>query len=303
MVRHNIDGSLQTDVYENVSALALDPLEKKPLYHFYPGRQILSIGSFGCNMSCSFCQNFEISQPSAAIMNSRRNTVGSAEILHQARQIKSNIGLAFTYNEPVVWFEFMLEMAESAGREGLSTVMISNGFVNREPMKDLLEHIDAFNIDLKAFNNDFYRKYTGSSLKPVLNTLTDINSAGKHLEITFLVIPGYNDDTDEFRECIAWINDKLGPDTPLHLSRYFPNYNFSAPPTPEATLRELFSLAKEKLNFVYPGNINIEGIMDTVCPDCGAVITSRSAYRIKHLNTQDGSCSECGRLIYKYFSR
>jgi len=302
-VRHNINGSLQTDVYENVSALALDPVEKKPLYHFYPGRQILSVGSFGCNMSCSFCQNFEISQPSTAVMNRRKNTISSAEIVRQAGQTESNIGLAFTYNEPVVWFEFMLEMAEMAVKEGLSTVMISNGFVNRPPLKDLLEVIDAFNIDLKAFNNDFYRNLTGSALKPVLNTLKDIHSAGKHLEITFLVIPGYNDDSKEFRECIAWIADNLGHDTPLHLSRYFPNYNFSAPPTPEATLRELFYMAREKLNFVYPGNINIDGIMDTVCPDCNTVITSRSAYRIKHINTEDGSCSACGRQIYKYFSR
>lgn len=302
-VRHNIDGNLQTDVYANVSALALDPIEKKPLYHFYPGRQILSVGSFGCNMSCSFCQNFEISQPSAAVMNRRKNTISPAEILRQAGQVKSNIGLAFTYNEPVVWFEFMMDMAERAKKEGLSTVMISNGFVNRAPLRDLLEVIDAFNIDLKAFNDDFYRKYTGSALKPVMNTLKDIHSAGKHLEITFLVVPGYNDDTKEFRECVSWILDKLGPDIPLHLSRYFPNYNFSAPPTPEATLRELFYIAKEKLNFVYPGNIDIDGIMATVCPDCNTEITSRSAYRIKHLNTEDGSCSKCGRLIYKYFSR
>ncbi|MDT8401008.1 MAG: AmmeMemoRadiSam system radical SAM enzyme [Bacteroidales bacterium] len=301
-VRHNIDGTMQTDVYENVSALALDPIEKKPLYHFHPGKQILSVGSFGCNMKCVFCQNYEISQPSVSIMNKRKNHLPSSQIIYEAKQISSNIGLAFTYNEPVVWYEFMLEMAADAKKSGLSTVMVSNGYINRAPLQDLIGYIDAFNIDLKAFTNDFYRKYTGSGLKPVLNTLKDIHSGGKHLEITFLVIPDYNDKREEFRACISWINDNLGPDVVLHLSRYFPNYNFSAPPTPSSTLKELFYIAREKLNFVYPGNINIPGIMDTVCPDCGSVITSRSAYRIKHLNTEDGSCSKCGRMIYRHFS-
>ncbi|HDZ41637.1 MAG TPA: AmmeMemoRadiSam system radical SAM enzyme [Bacteroidetes bacterium] len=302
-VRHNIDGTMQTDVYENVSALALDPIEKKPLYHFYPGTQILSVGSFGCNMQCPFCQNYEISQPSVSIMNRRKNHFTSRQILHEAQQISSNTGLAFTYNEPIVWYEFMMEMAVNAKKSGLSTVMVSNGYINRAPLLELIKYIDAFNIDLKAFNNDFYRQYTGAGIKPVLNTLKDIQSGGKYLEITYLVIPDYNDMHDEFRDCINWINDNLGPDIVLHLSRYFPNYNFSAPPTPSSTLKDLFYIAREKLNFVYPGNINITGIMDTVCPDCGSVITSRSGYRIKHLNTEDGSCSKCGRLIYRHFSR
>ncbi len=302
-VRHNVDGKLHTDVYENISALALDPIEKKPLYHFYPGKQILSVGSFGCNMSCLFCQNYEISQPTVSIMNSRKNKISSSKILEKARKISSNIGLAFTYNEPIVWYEFMMDMAKGAKNSGLSTVMVSNGYINRVPLNGLIEYIDAFNIDLKAFNNEFYRDYTGAGIKPVLNTLKKIRSSGKHLEITYLVIPGHNDNRDEFTDCVSWINDNLGKDTVFHLSRYFPNYNFSAPPTPASTIRDLYYIAKEKLNFVYPGNINIKGIMDTICPDCGSVITSRSGYSIDHLKTEDGSCSKCGRMIYSHFNR
>ncbi|MBS0009875.1 MAG: AmmeMemoRadiSam system radical SAM enzyme [Bacteroidales bacterium] len=302
-VRHNADGRMHTDVYDMVSALAIDPVEKKPLYHFYPGMDILSVGSFGCNMSCAFCQNHEISQPAVDIMNSRKNRISTAVIVKEAEQAEKNIGLAFTYNEPIVWYEFMMELAVMAKKTGMSTVMVSNGYINRAPMKKLLEAIDAFNIDLKAFNDNFYRQYTGASIKPVLDTLKDIKTGGRHLEITFLVIPGYNDKMDEFRNCVSWINDELGPDTVLHLSRYFPSYNFSAPPTPASTLHEMYDIASEKLHFVYPGNINIPGIMDTKCPACGTSVTSRRGYGINHLNTSDGTCAKCGHLIYRHFSR
>lgn len=300
-VRHNVNGILETEVYNNVSALAVDPVEKKPLYHFYPGKAILSVGSFGCNMTCPFCQNHDISQPSVSIMNRRKNIINSLEILNQAKEINSNIGIAFTYNEPIVWYEFMLELAINAKKTGISTVMVSNGYINRKPLKELMDHIDAFNIDLKAFSDDFYREHTSARLKPVLNTLKEIYAAGKHLEITYLIIPGYNDNREEFRNCISWISDNLGYEVVLHLSRYFPSYNFSAPPTQASTLQDMHKIAMEKLNYVYPGNINISGIMDTVCPDCNSIITSRSGYHIKHLNTENGRCSKCGRVIYKYF--
>ncbi len=300
-VRHNVDGVLETEVFNNISAMAVDPIEKKPLYHFYPGTDIVSIGSFGCNMKCPFCQNHEISQPSVSVMNRRKNEISASAILSEAKRIDTNIGLAFTYNEPIVWYEFMMDLATRAKKAGIATVMVSNGYISSEPLKGLIEFIDAFNIDLKAFNNDFYRKYTGAAIKPVLNTLKDIVTSGRHLEITYLIIPGYNDNQDEFRDCILWIVDNLGPDVILHLSRYFPNYQFTAPPTPSQTVVELYNIAKDKINFVYPGNINIPGIMDTLCPDCGLTITSRSGYFIKHLNTEDGNCSQCERIIYRYF--
>jgi len=300
-VRHNNEGTLVTETFNTVSALSIDPVEKKPLYHFYPGTQILSVGSFGCNMKCSFCQNHDISQPTIDILNRRKNTLSSRQIILEARGIDSNIGLAFTYNEPVVWYEFMKDMAVKARSEGMSTVMVSNGYINRDPLKEIMNYINAFNIDLKAFNDNFYREIAGARLKPVLKTLIEIGRSGKHLEITYLIIPGYNDNRNEFRDCISWLHDNIGPDVVLHLSRYFPSYNFSAPPTPASTMHEMHNIAKEKINFVYPGNINIPGIMDTVCPDCGSLITSRSGYSIKHRNIENGKCTDCGRLIYKYF--
>ncbi|MFO7755694.1 MAG: AmmeMemoRadiSam system radical SAM enzyme [Bacteroidales bacterium] len=300
-VRHNKDGILQTDVYNNVSALSVDPVEKKPLYHFYPGYDILSVGSFGCNMSCVFCQNHDISQPSAAVMRRRRNEIGTAEIIKEAKKVKSNAGLAFTYNEPVVWFEFMKDLAVMAQEEGLSTVMVSNGFVNKKPLDELTAVIDAFNIDLKAFNDHFYRKLTGSAIKPVLNTLQAIRAAGRHLEITYLVIPGNNDDREEFSNAISWIDKNLGSDTVLHLSRYFPSYNFDAPATTASTIKDMYDIASAKLDYVYPGNIMLPGSTDTLCPACGTVISTRKGYGIKHLNTLDGSCSECGHRVYRHF--
>jgi len=300
-VRHNANGQLQTQVYNNVSALSADPVEKKPLYHFYPGYNILSVGSFGCNMTCSFCQNFDISQATETVIDRRKTEISRPVIIERAKKSESNIGLAFTYNEPTVWFEFMRDLAIDAGESGMSTVMVSNGFINPDPLDELNAHIDAFNIDLKAFNDNFYRTYTGSAIKPVLNTLKKIRSADRHLELTYLVIPGLNDDKNEFMNCIDWINENLGQDTVLHLSRYFPGYNFSAPATPASTLREMYGIASEKLNYVYLGNIDIPESSDTVCPACGTKVTSRRAYSTEHMNTTDGRCSACGHLIYKYF--
>lgn len=300
-VRRNSGGNIVTDAYNNVSALAIDPIEKKPLYHFYPGKNILSAGSFGCNMTCLFCQNHDISQPSGLIIDKRSRMITAVDIIKKASGIMNNIGIAFTYNEPVVWHEFMSDIAEEAKKVNMKTVMVSNGYINSGPLDDLLPLIDAFNIDLKAFNNDFYRKYTGSTLKPVLNSIRQIKESGKHLEITFLIIPGHNDDSKEFERCISWMADTLGKETILHLSRYFPSYSFTAPVTPFSTMENFYRIASDKLDFVYPGNINMPGIMNTVCPGCGNIITERSGYQVNHLNTVDGKCSECGKQIYDNF--
>src|SRR5674476_480771 len=193
-VRKNTGEKIELLTYGVISGYALDPVEKKPLYHFYPGQNILSIGSFGCNMRCDFCQNWHISQK---IPESLVPDVTIYKIVKDALASKNNIGIAFTYNEPVIWFEFMRDVAESAKKEGLLTVMVSNGFVNSEPLGEILSFIDAFNIDLKAFNNSFYRKLTGAEIEPVKNSLKQIAKSGKHLEITTLIIPGLNDDEKE----------------------------------------------------------------------------------------------------------
>jgi len=255
-VRTNINGILQSDSYGRVSAVNLDPIEKKPLYHFNPGSQILSLGSFGCNFKCNFCQNHSISQTGISILSDQGRYTEPDELISMALESSNNSGIAFTYNEPVVWYEYMYDIALKAKYANLKTVMVSNGFINPEPLKNLIPEIDAFNIDLKAFNPDFYIKETGGKLDPVLNSIKTISKAGKHLEITMLVIPGLNDDIKGFDRMTDWIKLNCNKDIVLHLSRYFPRYKSKQRVTPGVTLRSMYDLAKTKLKHVYPGNIS-----------------------------------------------
>ena len=299
-VRKNTGEKIELTTYGVLSGFALDPVEKKPLYHFYPGQNILSIGSFGCNMRCDFCQNFHISQ---TIPKSLVPGMTLGKIVKECVNAEKNIGLAFTYNEPVIWFEFIKDAAEMVKKEGLYTVMVSNGFVNPEPLQEIVQFIDAFNIDLKSFNNNFYRKLTGAELDPVKNTLRQIIKSGKHLEITTLVIPGQNDDAREMTLQSEWMAGELGCDVPLHLSRYFPTYKRDTPATSEATLKRLFDIASEKLDYVYTGNTQLDPKQNTNCSECGAIVTTRSGYETNMLNiNKDGKCSCCGNLIYKNFT-
>ena len=222
-VRINKEGKLITEVYGYVSAIHSDPIEKKPLYHYYPGSTILSIGSYGCNLRCVFCQNCNISQTEAA-PELARNYYTPEQIIQQALIQPDNIGIAFTYNEPIVWFEYMYDIARLAKQAGLKTVMVTNGYINKEPLNSLLEVIDAFSVDLKAFTEDFYTKVTSSKLEPVKETLKQIRRANKHLEIVNLVIPELNDDESSFTAMTKWIAAELGKDTVLISS--YNNTNF-----------------------------------------------------------------------------
>jgi pyruvate formate lyase activating enzyme len=253
-VRKNIEGELYSEVYNMVSAIHSDPIEKKPLYHFHPKSQILSIGSIGCNLSCSFCQNCDISQVTIDDFPFV-NTMTDKDIINKALHTDNNIGIAYTYNEPVIWHEFMLDTAIKAKAHNLFNIAVSNGFVNQKPLLDLLPYFDAFNIDLKAFSDDFYKKYTGGSLKPVLNTLKTINQHGKHLEITNLIIPTLNDEKFLFEDMVKWIAFELGKETVFHISRYFPRHQITIPPTPKNTMYELKKIANKYLDNVYLGNI------------------------------------------------
>jgi pyruvate formate lyase activating enzyme len=214
--RKNTGKGIELLTYGIISGFALDPIEKKPLYHFYPGENILSVGSYGCNMRCDFCQNYYISQE---IPQSFRNKMSPEELVNSAKEAKDNIGLAFTYNEPVIWFEYMRDSAVMAKREGLKTVMVSNGYVNNGPLDEITGFIDAFNIDLKAFNKDYYKKLTGAEIEPVKHALKKIAASGRHLEITTLILPGKNDSPKEMALQTEWIAGELGKDVPLHLSR------------------------------------------------------------------------------------
>jgi len=299
-VRKNTGEKIELMTYNILSGYSLDPVEKKPLYHFFPGYNVLSIGSFGCNMKCDFCQNYHISQK---IPESLIPEINISKIIKDALFVENNIGIAFTYNEPVIWFEYMRDVAETAKKEGLYTIMVSNGFVNSEPLGEITEFIDAFNIDLKAFNNNFYRKLTGTELEPVKNSLKQIVRSGKHLEITTLVIPGQNDDEKEMELQSEWIAGELGKDIPFHLSKYFPTYKRDTPPTDEESLKKLFDIASKNLDYVYMGNSHSDIGQNTWCSSCGTEVTIRSGYKTRLINLdEDGKCACCGNLIYRYFT-
>lgn len=293
-VRTNQNGKLVASAYEMLSAVHFDPIEKKPLFHFFPGSEILSIGSVGCNFKCQFCQNHEISQITAQ-QSSPLRRYSSFEIGQLAKRKKNNLGIAFTYNEPLINFEYILEVAQEVQRHGLKTVLVTNGYVNSEPLDILLQVIDACNVDLKSFSSSFYRTYVKADLDPVKSALIQIREAGVHLEITFLVIPGLNDNEAEFIDMCHWIADNLGAETALHISRYFPAYKMQYPATPVEVMLRMYDLAHGILDFVCIGNVEISGKANTLCPHCGTLLIRRLNYHvtIEGLN-EVGCCSVCG---------
>jgi len=297
--RKHYNGKLHAVTYGKLSALNFDPIEKKPLYHFFPGKIIFSVGSVGCNLQCSFCQNCDISQSQAEGYRNYRY-LDPEDLLNVAATQPDNIGIAFTYNEPSIWYEYVLETGMRAKETQFSTAMISNGYISQEPLDVLLHYIDAFNIDLKAFSDTFYKKQTSSELEPVLKTLKKIRTAGKHLEITNLIIPGLNDDVQQFKMMINWIKNELGPQTILHLSRYHPTYKLHIAPTPEDTLYQLFDIANENLDYVYIGNIGGEKGRDTHCPSCNYPVIKRFGHVVDVSLTNDGNCNSCGVHLFDH---
>lgn len=293
-VRRNNKGQLVAETWGKISALHTDPIEKKPLYHFFPGSSILSIGSVGCNMKCKCCQNWQISQFSEQEISISREYTPE-EIAGIAVSDKSNIGIAFTYNEPGIWFEYIRAIARINKGNGLKNVMVSNGYLSEKPLEELLNYIDAFNIDLKGFSEQFYRNFTGATLAPVLQTLRKIRLSGKHLEITCLIIPGQNDKVQEFSNMIDWIADELGADSIFHLSRYHPAYKYNLEATSEADMGKLLNIASQKLFHVYAGNIRLKGYQDTRCPNCHNIVIKRAGYYTDIIAvTGEGSCRHCG---------
>jgi len=293
-VRRNVNGTLFAETWGNISALHKDPIEKKPLYHYFPGNSILSIGSVGCNMRCRCCQNWQISQAGTEEYQFERQLTPD-EILHIAISDKDNLGVAYTYNEPGMWFEYMMDIARLSNKNGLKNVMVSNGFINESPLEDLMQYIDAFNIDLKGFTETFYRSFTGASLAPVLQTLKQIRNAGRHLEVTCLIVPTRNDDPVEFNKMIDWIEKELGNKTVLHLSRYHPAFKLGIEPTAAADMEALLTIARRKLYHVYAGNIQLKDYQDTKCSNCGKVVIKRTGYNIDIMGLNEtGNCRHCG---------
>jgi len=295
--RRHEKGKLYTDIYGKLSSINFDPIEKKPLYHYYPGSVILSIGTVGCNMHCKCCQNWQISQTSIDDFPFR-NYYEINDIVTIAKSRIQNIGVAYTYNEPGIWIEYVLDVARQIQSSGMKNVMVSNGFIAPEPLDELLSCIDAFNIDLKAFSDSFYRKIAGARLEPVLATLKKIVLSGKHLEITNLVIPTLNDNEEEFRAMVKWIAEELGNETVLHLSRYHPMFKMELGATSPGTLQRLAEIAGECLSYVYVGNIEIRDYQHTRCANCGATVIKRTGYHTE-IRTIDekGCCTYCHKKI------
>ncbi len=288
-IRSNRRGILNADAYGEVVSLAIDPIEKKPLYHFHPGRPILSTGANGCNFRCGFCQNSEISQGKAPTRHA------SPEMLAELASREGSIGVAYTYTEPFVWYEYVRDTGRLVREKGLANVLVTNGYVCEEPLRELLPLIDAMNIDVKSMRPDFYSKVCGGKLDDVLRTV-EISSASCHIEITNLVITGYNDTDEDFQRLVDWI-ESVNPKIPLHFSRYFPRYRFTAPETPMTRLARAFEIAKAKLPYVYVGNASLEGASDTVCPSCGAVLVRRRSYATAIEGVADSVCSSCGATV------
>lgn len=296
-VRYNREGRIFTGVYARVAAMHTDPIEKKPLYHFLPGSEILSVGTPGCNLHCTFCQNYHLSHPGQGD-SVRQLAISPAGIVEKASAIQGNSGIAYTYNEPTVFFEMMLETATLAKERGLKNVAVSNGFISQEPLMELLGVTDAFNIDLKAFDDNFYKTIAGGRLSPVLETLKTIYNSGRHLEITFLVIPSLNDSLPQFIQMTKWISAELSPDIPFHLSRYFPAWKMSLPPTPLPLLQKMADTARQNLNYVYTGNVAGDSNSSTLCPRCHQPVIKRSGYSVRITGLTDkGTCAHCGNTV------
>ena len=294
-VRFNKNGRLISVVTDLVSSIQMDPIEKKPLYHYLPGTKVFSIGSVGCNFHCKFCQNHHISViPKGGVINGRRTTPRNLVDLamqHKARSI------AFTYNEPSLSVELINSVSDIAFSYNMPIVLVSNGFMSLDFLDMMENRISAINVDLKSFRDDFYRDYCGGRLKPVLEALKKIRKLGWWLEVTTLVIHGINDSSDEIRDCACFIRDELGPDVPWHLTAFHPAHQMSDyPSTTLDQLQAAWSIGKEVgLHYVYLGNVGAAVGGNTYCPDCFELVAERSPLKISY--PVNGKCSKCGKEI------
>lgn len=285
--KENRDGILYSTIYAQVSSLALDPIEKKPLYHFYPGAKILSVGTLGCNLSCQFCQNWHIAQKESATREVR-----SEELVRLALE-QNSIGIAFTYSEPLVWYEYILDTAQLTNEVGLKNVLVTNGMIQEDPLRELLQYIDGINLDVKAFNQEFYHDICGGGDIETVKRTAEIAFENSLLEVTTLLIPGLNDDPKEIRELACWLSG-ISPEIPLHLSRYFPQFLLDLSPTPLESLLKAKKIAKEYLHYVYLGNVPFEDL-NTYCHCCHYPVIKRS-WNVK-VDLLEGLCPECGSTI------
>ena len=295
-VRENRGGIYYTLVHSRVCAAHIDPVEKKPFFHFYPGSLAFSVATAGCNVNCKMCQNWEISQV-------RPEQAGGAympprEVAALAKQNKCR-SIAYTYSEPTVFFEYMLDTADAGRAEGVNSAVISGGYIHQDPLKELCRHVDAVKIDVKAFSQKFYTEVVNGELKPVLDALVTMRKLGMWGEIVYLVVPTLNDSDQEFRALAKWVVSNLGPDIPVHFSRFHPQYLLkNLPPTPLVTLERAKAVSDaEGLRYVYLGNVPGHPAEKTYCPKCRRVVVDREGYLVKPLQISNGKCRYCGQPI------
>lgn len=298
-VRKNIDGTLCSMVYERAIAVHVDPIEKKPLFQVKPGSRSFSVATVGCNFKCKFCQNSSISQIPAAIDVEKTGTAIAPEQVVQMALNEKCESIAYTYTEPTIYFEYAYDISALAHEKGLLNVFVSNGYMNPEPLKKISPFLDAANIDLKSFNDDFYKKYIGARLTPVLETMKLMKKLNIWLEVTTLIIPTLNDSNAELQENAKFIAQELGTETPWHISRFYPQYKMSEwEPTPVSTLERARKIGLDAgLKYVYTGNVIGDEGESTFCYNCGKKIIHRYGFRLMGNHITNMKCEYCGTKI------
>lgn len=300
-VRINHGGTLYAATFGKVAAEAVDPIEKKPLFHFLPGTLSYSLGTLGCNFHCEHCQNWHISQQTHEMQALRER---SPEQGVERALASGSASIAWTYNEPTIWHEYPLAMGALARKEGLGTVYVTNGYITEEGLRELAPMLNAFRVDIKSFSDAFYRKVCGGRLQPVLDAAALAKELGMHVETVTLIIPGLNDSMDEMESLIRWALENLGPDTPMHFTRFHPDYRMQeARPTEVRTLEKIYELAKDiGIHYPYLGNVFNHPYESTYCPTCGSLVIERSGFGVQMRGLKDHTCMECGGRI-EYVSK
>ncbi len=296
-VRENKDGTLYTLNYALASSASPDPIEKKPLFHFYPGTSVFSLGTVSCNFRCLHCQNYTISQSPLEGAGDYLVEYTPEKAVALAKDYSCS-GIAWTYNEPTIWFEYTLDSAKLAKERGLYTVYVTNGYFTNEALDLIAPYLDAANIDVKGFEEEFYREISGANLPPVLETIERCARKGIHIELTYLVIPGKNDKKEELKDFVDWVAE-ISTDIPVHFTRFHPDYKMlSSPSTPIEALEMARKIGLEKLNYVYSGNVVGHEGENTYCPNCDEILIKRWGFNIQKLGlTEDNHCPSCGEKI------
>jgi len=295
-VRENRGGTYYTLVHSRVCAAHVDPIEKKPLFHFHPGTMAFSVATAGCNVNCKMCQNWEISQVRPEQV--RSVYLPPLDLAAQARQSRC-ASIAYTYSEPMIFYEYMTDAADAGHAQGIKSVVVTGGYVQEDPLKKLCQRVDAVKVDLKAYSEKFYREVVNGELKHVLNTLVTLRKQGMWTEIVYLVVPTLNDSDREFRGLARWIRSELGLDVPLHFSRFHPQYLLkNLPPTSLEALERAKAIAdSEGLHYVYIGNVPGHPAESTYCPKCRRVVVEREGYVVKTVQLRNGKCRNCQQVI------